>query len=271
MKQIIFFVSIFFVSVAMLYPQLPLVKISDIDKKIQQAPTKIRRHYATIDSLIDLGQKRWVNETWTDNEVKRYASLLYNVYEHDPVLRYLHEYDPELIKRYENKGWLIDDRTIFREVDKRFSRHEAYLIKMPYWLAIKVDSVITQPLEELPVFTQRRVFGTITKIWKGLQFQAGQKIECYYLTAWGNTKINASQEWILVLDPVMDFEKKKHKTLAIGGLNLLDMSAFQIKENFVNDQRNFFGLGTLVQFKSFDEFLTNEITKIKSWKWSADK
>lgn len=275
MKAIYLLLLIIVAGTVLLYPQAAPRKLSAIDKKIQTAPAKIQKHYATLDSLIDLGQRRWVNETWTDSEVKRYASLLYDVYEYDPILRKRQQFDPVLVKQYEGKGWLIDDRTIFREIVKRLPHYEAHFINTSYWIIIKIDSVITQPMENVPGedfhFTENKVLGTVEKVWKGQQFKPGDKLECYYLKEWGNPGIEVGKEFVFGLSVViMDAANYKYK-LAIGGPYVINENAFPIQGGIVFDKTNLFGLGNKVDFKTLDNFFKNEIAKIKSWKWSADK
>jgi hypothetical protein len=263
------------VGVTLLYPQSSARRQSEIDKKIQQAPEKIRKHYVTLDSLLDLGQHRWVNETWSDDEVKRYAGILYDTYEHDPILRKQHEFDPERLKQYENKGWLIGDRTVFKEISKRMSSCDVRLITVSYWLTVRIDSVVTRALENSPgeniQFTEKRVHGTITTVWKGLQYKEGQRIECYYLKEWGNPGIDVGKEYLLLLDPVMDYERQRYDKISIGGPSFVREYVFPIDSGFINDRTKLFGLGERVDLKTFSKFLTAEIAKIKSWKWSAAK
>jgi hypothetical protein len=271
MKSHYLLISVLFAGSAILYAQTSQTVRSEIDKKLQNAPAIIRKHYSTLDSLVDLGQRRWVNESWTDSEVKRYASLLYDVYEHDPVLRHQHEYDPERVKRYEHKGWLIDDRAIFKEAEKILPRSETRLIKTPFWLGIMVDSLITRPFAGAAYFTEKRVFGTIVEVWKGPKYKPGQKIEAYYLTAWGRAGFEIGKEFLVGLTPVAIDSEKQIYDLAIGGSLSFSEHVFPVEGTSVVDNNNFFNLGNRVELKSFSNFLSSEIAKIKSWKWGADR
>lgn len=248
---------------------------SIIDDKLNSAPPKIQKYFYTIDSLIDLGQRKWVNEAWSDDELKRYASILYDIYEYDPILRPIHEHDANFTKRFENKGWLIGDRVIFQEARKRLSQLEGQLVAVPLWLVVNIESMTSKPMENISgehfQFTEVTVNGTITSIWKGAQYKTNEKISFYYLKEWGNPEMSVGKKFLVLLTPMIDYSNLTVTKLALGGFSEINSHAFEIKDDTVIDKKNYFGWGNSIALKTFEANLQSKIMTIKSWKWSADR
>ncbi|MEM3062806.1 MAG: hypothetical protein QW303_04595 [Nitrososphaerota archaeon] len=260
-----------------------------LPKEVQKAPEHVKLYYHVIDSLKHPTWQEKVEEKWTINDIKRYGFLLYECQDFDPIAkakyntqsgeerkRILRESNQSGLKKtQENTQWYISDRTIIEKVEKEISPVTAWLIKVPIWLTIEIDSVektiYQTPKTSPPPVTMYLAHSTIKRVWKGKIYKENNSITPYYMGGWIYPPMKKGETYIVGLSPIIRPWVPDEVLLAIGGPHNLNIFIYKIENGYVIDQNNKFLLGNKVEREKFETMLDGEIKKIKSWKGELKK
>jgi hypothetical protein len=228
------------INVSASYCQLRDVSQSEF---LKNAPAGVKEYYRAFDSLAHPTWKGSVYKNWSLNELKKYSSVIYDANEYDPITK--HKYDILRAKaaRDAHTGW-VGDASVIQEVQKRVSEKHAALILNPSWLTIVADTTESIPsiISNNPIlrWTEKKVRGKITQIWKGSQFSVGDIITMFYMKEWGYSRgLQKGNSYIVALYPILQDTSGEVK-YAIGGFSHVQRSIFPIENGCVIDEDNLF-------------------------------
>jgi|WetSurMetagenome_2_1015567.scaffolds.fasta_scaffold313736_1 hypothetical protein len=236
---------------------------------LKHAPPRVKEYYHVFDSLAHPTWHKWVQETWTDAEVKRYASLIFTADDYDPIARKKFDRTRHKTAKDANHKYIINDFQVEDEIEKRISKKYAHLIHEPYWLTIVIENIekVPYPVSDVPhlKLTDNKIYGKVIKIWKGKTFKVGDIVTCFYCKEWGYHDLKRGHTYIIALYPILENMTGEY-SLALGGPNHVQRSVFPIENNYVRDEDNIFDLGIKVNYQDFVDNLTAKMNEIKSWK-----
>ena len=235
---------------------------------LAKAPPRVQEYYRVFDSLAVTPQDKPAYQKWSVGELKKYASLVYDANDYDPVMK-------EKINRLkvntqtkvnENR---TDDYDVVREVRNRISDKYAEVIINPYWLTIVVDGIASVPyIDGIMKLTKINIQAKITKVWKGTNVKAGDVLTCYYLTFWGYRGFVQGGTYVVALFPLLG-DNNSDVAYALGGPGEVQKSVYPIENNYIIDEDNLFKLGNKVELRTFTNALSTTIGQIMNWRESA--
>jgi hypothetical protein len=236
---------------------------------LQKAPPLVKEYYRVFDSLAHPTWNKSLPEDWSDAELKKYASMIYDANEYDPIAK--RKIDD---KRYKDAmdaktNYFVHDVDVFQETKKRLSKIYEWMINRPYFLTIVVEDIKTievprwgRPNE---IITRIVINGKVEEVWKGNTYKVGDNITFSYHSSWNYQGFVKGNSYIVVLYPIFD-NRIDNFILRVGGFNKVQQEVFPIDNNTVVDEDNFWGLGNKVDRTTFIDSLTSTINEIKSWR-----
>jgi hypothetical protein len=240
---------------------------------LAKAPVRVQEYYHVFDSLAATPQEKPVYQKWTISELKKYASMVYDANEYDPI-EMEKDYTDKIEKAHSGNGQFVTTNIhVIFEVEKRISQKHAALILNPYWLTVVVDDILTIPYKPEVYrknnFVEYRIQLRVVNVWKGKKYNIGDVVTSYYLNVWNYKGLTKGKTYIVALCPITEENYGDGIIYALGGPNDVQKSVFPIENGLVIDEDNFFKLGTKVDVGKFTEALTSTINQIKSWKGGA--
>jgi len=237
---------------------------------LKHAPPRVQDYYRVFDSLAHPTWKKWVYETWADDELKKYASLIYDADDYDPIAKNKYDLNRGKVTNDAKIGYVTKSRHVLDEIEKRFSKKYARLIEMSYWLTIVVEDIETLPyliIKDVPStkWTEKRIHGKATEVLKGEKIKVGDSVTCYYMKEWGYRGLAKGNSYVVALYTIV-YATSGNTIFALGGPDCVQESVFPIEGDYVTDSDNVFGLGKKVNLSTFTNTLTSTINEIKSWK-----
>jgi hypothetical protein len=236
---------------------------------LKNAPPKVKEYCRVFDSLANPTWQKWVYETWSDDELKKYASLLYETSEYDAIKKRKIDHIRYKPINDAKRGWVVRPISIIQELEKRFPLRYSELIRPAYWLTIVVEKIESEPFApgplppQAPKMTQKNVYGRITNVWKSQRYKVGDNVKCYYL--WAPDLVEGNS-YIVAITPLVDYENDELTIFALGGPESMRRAVFPIQNDIVTDEENVFQAGKKVDLKVFIDSLTSTINEIKSWR-----
>ncbi|MBI5475177.1 MAG: hypothetical protein HY964_00385 [Ignavibacteriales bacterium] len=236
---------------------------------LQKAPTRVKDYYRVFDSLAHPTWNKSRPEEWSDAELKKYASMIYDANEYDPIakrkldsIRFQTAFDAKT-------PYFVREVDVFNEIEKHLPIRYKRLISLPYFITIVVEDIenIKLPSWDRPteILTSIIVHGRVTEVWKGKKYNVGDNITFYYLADWNYRGFVRGSSYVVSLFPVFD-KRTDSFILRLGGYNTVQEAVFPIEQNNIIDVSNLFGLGKIVERKTFIDSLTSTINEIKSWR-----
>jgi hypothetical protein len=235
---------------------------------LKHAPPRVKEYYHVFDSLAHPTWNHDVSKTWSDTELKRYASLIVEADDYDAMARKKDNHNR--MKTADKNGYtfITTDHNILDEIKKRYPKMYYQIIRAPLWLTIVVDDIETQPyaLKDIPqvVVTQKRIQAKVLNMWRGSILNVDDPVVCYYYPFWNPPNIVKGKSYVVALYPNED--EPGIIEFALGGANGMNEFIYPIENNIITDDNNLFGLGNHVEKTTFTNKLTTLINEIKSWK-----
>jgi len=266
MKKQLFVSFLFFVfCVPVIYGQQ-----DDAEKRefLRKAPPRVQEYYRVFDSLANPTWTGMAHEKWSLGELKKYASLVYEANEYDPV----QSGKNYLKNRSMNRTLKIQHATyewyVIEEVRKKISEKHAALINNHYWLTVVVEDIVTAPykpdIHKDGSIIEFKLKLRVKAVWKGLKYKVGDIATCYYLNFWRYGLVKKGGTYLVSLYTISEQEHGEAKN-ALGGPDDVQQSVFPIENGFVLDDDNLFKMGKEVEISRFLESLASTIKQIKSW------
>jgi hypothetical protein len=89
---------------------------------LQKAPPNIREYYRVFDSLANPTWQKWVYESWSDDELKKYGSMIYDANEYDPIAKIKIDGKRNKDAMDAKTNYFVHDVDVFQETKKRLSK-----------------------------------------------------------------------------------------------------------------------------------------------------
>ncbi|MBA4311708.1 MAG: hypothetical protein C0417_03665 [Chlorobiaceae bacterium] len=266
MKKIIY---ISFVSLLCINISLSQQTDSSQIEFLQKAPPLVREYYRVFDSLAHPTWNIPLPEKWSNAELKKYASMIYDANEYDPIAKRKFDDNRYRAAKDAQASYVVRNVDVFQEIEKRLPKKYERLINLSYFMTIVVDDIETIQLPSwdhpTEILTRIIIHGRVTEVWKGKTYNASDNVTCYYDADWNYRGFTKGNSYIIALHPV--FSKRTNSfVLRLGGYNTVQEVVFPIQNNDIIDESNLFGLGKTVTRKTFIDSLTSTINEIKSWR-----
>lgn len=148
-------------------------------------------------------------------------------------------------------------------IAKRYSQNFIELIKVPYFLKVKLNNKSNKIFQDVVPIAQTVLTGEIEEVIKGKKrFKTGDFISISYLETWrtGQNCINdfeTGQSYFIPIIPV-SLENSDYGDLGIKSLNDNNCSTYLILNDFIKTPGNYFGIA---EESTWNEFKKNFIEK----------
>jgi hypothetical protein len=237
---------------------------------LAKAPARVQEYYRVFDSLANPTWSGKVHEEWSLRELKKYASLVYDANEYDPVQSQNNYANNLKIAHSLNSNYITDEFDVYLEVRDKISKRHALVMRIPYWLKITVESIAEVPYvaddDPNDIYTKVQVRVKVTKVWKGKMLNVGDVITCYYIAFWNYFRsIEVGKSYIISPYPIIKEGTSERISYALGSPSNVQQSIFPIDNGYVIDEDNIFALSAKVEYEKFEKSLSSTINQIKSW------
>jgi hypothetical protein len=152
---------------------------------LKSAPANVKEYYQVFDSLANLTDVKVDPQKWSLDELMKYASLVYDANEYDPITQQKHWSSCKKIANKTRGHHPTNFIDVYLEVKRRISEKHTQLLKVAYWVTLVVDNIETLPYisKDGPdtKIIEYRVHGKVTEVWKGGKYNIGDEITGYYL------------------------------------------------------------------------------------------
>jgi hypothetical protein len=237
---------------------------------LAKAPVRVQQYYRVFDSLAATPQNEPVHKKWSLGELKKYASMVNDANEYDPIQSQNNYANNLMIARSLESKYVTDEADVYLEVRDRISKKHALLMRIPYWLTVAVESIVEVPYvaddDPNDTYTKVQLRVRVSKVWKGKKLNVGDVMTCYYMTFWNYFQsIEVGKSYIISPFPIIKEGTPKKISYALGSPGTVQQSIFPIDNGYVIDEDNIFKLGRKVEREIFESSLGFTINQIKSW------